>query len=239
MKATMKVLTSGLILFALIMSSCEKNETEIESQFEEGLEEGFKSATKNSDSEIESTTGTLSPLLHVRYDASLSRKEAETAFALEISRYEKENSNSSRTSSYLRFQVSTKTGNYAYSQTDGNVWGRFNFLTDQGYKVLPWVRMDNDGVDRQNDSWDFYYFGTHISSMNWVEAGSATLALQGTDGWYVKWFDVRVYSWHQYSSATGSTRILSDPEQWLDNTTSSGWDYYYSGNTGYGRLNFD
>ena len=112
-------------------------------------------------------------------------------------------------------------------------------MTDQGFKVLPWVRMDNEGEDRQNDSWDFYYFGTHIPSMNWVEAKNASLALQGTDGWYIKWFDVRVYSWHQHSSATGSTRILSDPEQWLDNTTSSGWDFYHSNSTGYGRLNFN
>jgi len=239
MKATVKVLTSGLILFALLMSSCEKSETETKLPFEQSQEEGFKSTTNKNDSELKSSSETLLPLLHIRYDASMSRKEARASFANEISKYEKENEKTNRPSSYLRFEVSTRTGNYAHSQTNGAVWGRFNFLTDQGYKVLPWVRMDNDGDDRRNDSWDFYYFGVHISSMNWVEAGSGTLALQSTDGWYVKWFDIRVSPSHQSSRASGSTAIYSDPERWLDNTTATGWDYYYTGNTGYGRLNFN
>lgn len=241
MKATTKTLASGLIVMVLLLSSCEKSETETELPIQQDQEEGFKSITSQSDSEIEATSEVILPLFHVRYDASLSRKEADAAFALEIAKYEKENASiqTSRPASYLRFQVSTRTGTYAHSQTSGNVWGRFNFMTDQGYKVLPWVRMDNEGEDRQNDSWDFYYYGTHISSLNWVEAGSGTLALQGTDGWYVRWFDIAVKPSLQFSSATGGTAIYSDPEQWLDNTTAAGWDYYYTGNTGYGRLNFN
>lgn len=241
MKATTKVLASGLIVCALLMSSCEKSETEIELPVQQNEDEGFKSLTNQSDSEMDAGSEALLPLLHIRYDASMSKKEADAAFAGEIAKYEKEHTmvRANRPSSYLRFQVSTRTGSYVNSQTNGNVWGRFNFMTDQGYKVLPWVRMDNEGDDRQNDSWDFYYYGTHISSINWVEAGSGTLALQGTDGWYVKWFDIKALPSYQYNRATGGTAIYSDPEQWLDNTTASGWDYYYTGNTGYGRLNFN
>lgn len=241
MKTTTQVLASGLIAFAIMMTSCEKSEVETELPPQQNQEEGFMSVTNQNDSEMNPTSEILVPLLHARYKASMSRKEADAAFALEIARYEKEQATTpaGRPSSYLRFQVSTRTGTYVHSQTNGHVWGRFNFMTDQGYKVLPWVRMDNDGEDRQNDSWDYYYYGTHISNMNWVEAGSGTLALQGTDGWYVRWFDIKALPSHQYSSATGGTAIYSDPEQWLDNTTAAGWDYYYTGNTGYGRLNFN
>lgn len=218
--------------------SCEKSETETELPIEESQVEGFNSKTGNNDSSVEMTSEALSPLLHVRYDASLTKEEAEASFDTAVSEFVKENGHASKSSSYFTFRVQTRTGNLAHSQTDGSVWARFNFLTDKGYKYLPWTKLNNAGDDRQNGAWDFYYFGTHVSSINWLEGKSASLALKGTDGWYVKYFDVRVYATDQYVSATGNTRILSNPEIWLDNATANGWDYYYTGNTGSGRTNF-
>lgn len=227
-----------LFVFILLALSCEKTETETDLPDRDNQEEGFTSKTGNNDSEIEIASGVLSPLLHKRYNAFLNKEEAEALFNTAISEFIKENGYVHKSSSYFNFKVATRTGNYAHSQTDGNVWARFNFLTDKGHQYLPWVRMNNEGDDRENGSWDFYYFGTHAPSINWLEAESGSLALQGTDGWYVKYFDLRVLSWDQQVNATGSTRFLSDPETWLDNTTSSGWDYYYTGNIGTGRLNF-
>lgn len=237
MKTTVKIM-SALIAFAFITLSCQKEESEKDLFTEEIQEEGFISETGENDSKIETTSEALTPFLHKRYDATLSREEAETLFDTEVLKYEKENGRANRASSYFRFKVNTVTGTYDHSQTDGDVWARFNFLTDKGNENFPWVRLNNEGNDRENGSWDFYYFGAHVSSINWLEVKNAKLALKGTDGWYVRFFDVRVLSWDQYGAATGSTRILSDPEAWLDNTTSTGWDFYNTGNIGFGRLNF-
>ncbi len=239
MRTTMKIVKGGLMALVLVMASCEKSETDTPLPIERGQEEGFNSTTGNNDSEIDANSEVLSPLLHKRYDASLSKKEAEALFSVAVSKFEKENGYASKTSGFINFEVSTTTSNLAHSQTDGNVWARVNFLTDKGHKHLPWFRLNNEGDDRENGSWDFYYFGTHVSSISWLEAENAVVALQGTDGWHIRYFDVRVISWNQSSSASGSTRIYSNPEIWLDNSTASGWDYYNTGNVGYGRLNYD
>lgn len=224
---------------ALAIMSCEKSEYDPSVHDNEPQEEGFTSETNNSDSEIEISSEILTPLLHKRYDASLSKNEASALFHAEVAKFEKENGHSNRSASYIKFEVWTRTSNYAHSQTDGNVWARFNFLTDQGSKNLPWARLNNAGDDRQNGAWDFYYFGAHVSSINWFEAKSSTVALQGTDGWHIKYFDIRVWGHKQYSSATGNSRVLSNPEIWLDNSTSTGWDYYYTGYVGTGRTTFN
>ena len=238
MKCTVKILTSGLIALALVMVSCQKEEYEPTLNYENPQEEGFVSKTDNSDSEIEISSEALTPLLHKQYDASLSRDEASALFDAEISKLNKENELANK-ASYFYFQIETRTSNYAHSQTDANVWARANFMTDKGPKNLPWFPLNNAGDDRQNGAWDFYYFGTHVSSISWLEAKSATVALQGTDGWHVKYFDLRVYSWKQFANATGNTRAISNPEIWLDNVTSTGWDYYYTGNVGTGRTTFN
>lgn len=229
------------MVLALILVSCQKEETENDLIIEESQEqeEGFISKTGNNDSEINPTSDVMSPLLHIQYDASLSKEEAAGLFHAAVSKFEKEKGYADRPSSYFNFEVRTKTSTLVHSQTDGNVWARFNFLTDKGHQHLPWVKLNNEGNDRESGAWDFYYFGTHASSINWLEAESATLALQGTNGWHVTFFDVYAYHYNQPVNASGKTRILSNPETWLDNTTSSGWDYYNTGNIGTYRLNFD
>ncbi|MGI9550710.1 MAG: hypothetical protein ACR2MT_05880 [Aurantibacter sp.] len=239
MRTIVKSMMSGLMALALVMVSCQKEEAENDLFIENDQEEGFMSKTNNSDSEIEISSEVLTPLLHRRYDASLSKEEASALFHAEVDKFAKENGHANRTASYFNFEVWTRTSNYAYSQTDANVWARFYFLTDQGNKNLPWARLNNAGDDRQNGAWDFYYFGSHASSINWLEARGAQVALQGTDGWHVKYFDIRVWGHKQYSSATGNSRVLSNPEIWLDNATSTGWDYYHTGYVGTGRTNFN
>lgn len=240
MKSTNTFGSIAFVLACLFFSiSCEKLETEADLPTEEVEVEGFKSETGNYDSAIESTSEVLLPLLHLRYDASLSQEEASALFNTAVSKYMKESGQANKTASYFYFEVWTRTSNYAHSQTDGSVWARFYFMTDKGSKNLPWARLNNEGDDRQNGAWDFYYFGTHASSISWLEAQSTQVALKGTDGWHVKYFDIRVWAYKQSADATGNTRVLSNPELWLDNTTSSGWDYYYTGNVGTGRMNFN
>jgi len=239
MKSMVKIMTRGLLVLALVMASCQKEEPENDVFIENAQEEGFVSKTGKSDSEMEISSGVLTPLLHRSYDASMSKEEASALFHADVDRFEKENGHANRTGSYIKFEVWTRTSNHAHSQTDANVWGRVNFLTDKGSKNLPWFRLNNEGDDRENGAWDFYYFGTHASSISWFEAKSATVALQGTDGWHVKYFDIRVWGHKQFSSASGNSRVLSNPEIWLDNNTSSGWDYHYTGYVGTGRTTFN
>jgi len=238
MKTMVKILMRGLIVLSLVLTSCQKEETENDPFIENSQEEGFFSKTGNNDSEIEISSDFLTPLLHRSYDSSLSKEEAVALFHQEVSKYEKENGETQR-ASYVRFEVWTRTSDIAHSQTDANVWARVNFLTDQGSKNVPWFRLNNEGDDRQNGAWDFYYFGTHISSISWFEAKSSTVALQGTDGWHIKYFDIRVWGHKQFPSATGNSRVLSNPEIWLDNSTASGWDYHYTGYVGTGRTTFN
>ncbi|MRI01453.1 hypothetical protein GH721_12995 [Kriegella sp. EG-1] len=237
MKTIIKFITSNLLIMVLLMTSCQKEENKI--NIDDSLEEGFTSKTGNNDSELNNTQEFLIPLLHRQYNSSLSKEEATSKFNEAITKFEKENGNANKSASYFYFDVQTRTSNYNHSQTDGSVWARFNFVTDKGNLNLPWTRLNNEGNDRENGAWDFYHFRTHVSSINWLEAKSATLALRGTDGWHVKYFDTRVYSWDQFSSATGNTRAISNPEIWLDNNTSTGWDYYNTGNVGTGRTTFN
>lgn len=239
MKTTVKFITRGIIVLALVMTSCQKEEPQNELFIENTQEEGFVSKTGNNDSEIEATSEVLTPLLHRSYDASMSKEEAAALFHADVAKFEKENGKTNRPGKYIKFEVWTLTSSLSHSQTDANVWARANFLTDKGSKNVPWFRLNNEGNDRENGAWDFYYFGTHTSSINWFEAKSATVALQGTDGWHIKYFDIRVWGSKQYSSASGNSRVLSNPESWLDNNTSSGWDYHNTGYVGTGRTTFN
>lgn len=226
---------------ALGMVSCEKAETETELPLEKSQEEGFNIKTGNNDSEIESTSEVLSPLLHKRYDASLSKEETAALFDIEVSKFIKENGHSDKPSSYFYFLAATKTGTISHSQTDGVVKGRFNFLTDKGQVQTSWKTLNLEGDDRENGAWDYYYIGSgHVDSVNWVECQKASLALKGTDGWYLEFFNIYVRASNQApgSGATGGSYIFSVAQTWLDNTTSGGWDYYHTGNVGFGTLNF-
>lgn len=241
MKTTAKIIMSGLIAMALVMVSCQKEETENNLSIEESQEEGFISDTRNSDSKIETGKQVLLPLLHKRYDTSLSREEVEISFEAEVSKFMKEEGKADRSRSYIYFQISTRTGTHAYSETDANIWASVKFLTDKGGHRPPWVKLNyTSRGEFENGSWDFFYFGVHIPSADWVEVESAILALQGTDGWYVKWFDIHLKNDSRYfGGASGRSDIYSNPETWLDNSTSSGWDFHNTGNVGRGRLNFN
>lgn len=241
MKSIVKILTCGLVSVTLVLVSCQKEETENDLRIEKSQEEGFFSKTGNNDSELDTSSEILIPLLHKQYDASLSREDVEASFEADVSKFMKEESKANRPRSYVYIQVATRTGTYSHSESDANIWARVNFLTDKGSHLPPWFKLDDPiRNDFENGAWDFFYFGVHISSINWVEVENATLALQGTDGWYVQWFDVHLKNDSRYEgAASGRSDIYSNPQSWMDNSTSSGWDFHSTGNVGRGRLTFN
>jgi len=232
------VLVFGSVLF---IASCDKSETETELPKTDTQEEGFMSKTGNSDSAIEETSEMLSPLLHIHFDSALSKEDVDAKFDEAVGTYLKENKIADKSSKNWYYKIQTYTGKGRNNETDANVWGRVDFVTDRGHRHLAWVELDSGlFYDSREGGWDAYLFRSTSQnpSINWVEAERATLALQGTDGWYVKRFDVHVHTSYQSTSATGGSHIFSNPNQWLDNANSSGWDYYGTGKVGYGRLNF-
>lgn len=229
-----------LLVGSLFVVACEKSEGAIDLSEKENQEEGFTSTTGNNDSATEDTSDALSPVLQMQYDASMSREEVEASFDLAVAKYIKENGKADKSTEWY-YKVQTYTGTQSYNDTDGSVWARVNFLTDRGHRHLSWMKLDHAWPYNDHEGgWGTYLFKSPIQnpSIGWLEAESATLALGGTDGWYVRYFDIHVYTSDQTASATGGTHIISDPEVWLDNSTSSGWDYYSTGNVGYGRMNF-
>lgn len=240
MKISAIILKYGLIAWALTVISCDKQETETNFPKEAVLEEGFMSTTENFDSEIEvSSQEPLSPLLHIRYDAALSQEEVEAKFQTEVSKLEKEVGPTNKTSSYFNFTIITRTGTGTHNETDGNVKASVVFKTDKGLQHRNEIVLNNVGDDRERGSWDIYYFGTHMPRVSWIEALIASIAIQGTDGWYLSRFIVQAYPYNQYVASSESTYINSHPYTWLDNTTSSGYDYYNTGAIGQGRLTFE
>lgn len=240
MKTSTNILKYGLIAFALLIISCDKQETQTNLPKETLLEEGLKSTTEHFDSEIEEFQEALIPSLHMSYDASLSEEEVNAKFRTEISKFEKEVGQTNRTSGYLSFVIITKTGKYAYNDTDGNVRGTVIFDSDNGLLNLAFIELNNPGNDRESDQWDAYYLGAHVQQVNWVEVLAGGLFLQGTDGWKIDHVTFSAYSFNQYKPSSGGTILRVTPRTWLDNTTSSGWDhaFWYSDITSRGRLTF-
>ncbi len=241
----MKTLSNlkGAVLFlvlAISFASCEKSEIEQEnSETTIQQEEGFKSRTGNNDTEIDNFTAEK-PIFHMTYKGDLTEEEANAQFKVDADRFIENYKRSHRgVSTEWFYRIVTHTGTQTNNNTNANVWGRVTFQTDKGYKNAGWVKLDNFGNDREKGDWDYYIFRTEYpgQAVSWVEAECASLALQGKDGWFVTHFYAQVYSSIQSISATGYSRIIAQPNVWLDNSTSSGWDYY-TNCSDVGRLNF-
>ena len=232
-----------VLLITITMTSCEKIETTPDPIQEI---EGNLSTTNNDDQIEIDDTKTEKPVLHMHFSKDLTKEEADAewnktvnkfieTYKLEIGPIEDRG-----VSTEWFASVRTRTGTQTYNDTDAKVRARLGFRSSYGNTSHSWLDIDNAGDDREKGDWDYYLFRNWISgqSVSWVQARWAQLALQGTDGWFVTDFDVRLYPSYQSIPATGSTFIYSAPNVWLDNSSSSGWDYYHTGNIGYGRLNF-
>lgn len=225
----------ALTLFTI---SCEKSEVNSEIINEDNQEE-FMSTTGNSDSIIfeKNTSKITKPILHMHFDASLNKEEVSTEFNKVVN--EQFGKGSALRSTEWNYQIYTYTGTQTNNSTDGDVYVFAGFNTDTG-TFSTTVELDNAGDDREG-GWDVYLFTTNIDeglAVNWVEATAATIALKGTDGWFLKRFYVTIRTWKQSVGSTGSSTVASVPEIWLDNPNSNEWDYYLTGNIGHGRLNF-
>jgi len=239
---TLKNLRTIMLITALAVgfTSCQKSElNETESTENINQEEGFRSVTGNSDSEVEEISKEK-PIYHVTYKGNLTSEEAEARFEKDAAKFMAEYKKSHRgVSTEWFYRIATRTGTQTHNDTDADVYGRVTFQTDKGFRNPGWVELDNFGNDRERGDWDFYIFRATYpgQAVSWVEAECAQLALRGTDGWFVTRFYAQVYTSIQTLPSTGYSRIISSPNVWLDNASSSGWDYY-TNCSDIGRLNF-
>lgn len=251
----MKLLKVKIVLFSLLMlvtaaillTSCEQetilsgvdsNETMVNDM------EGFKSTTNNADSSFDDSNEVLEPIFSMSFDGDLTREEADAQWAKAVEEY-KSNLNSTELenrafSTEWFFYAVTRTGTQTSNDTDAKINVRVGFNTSKGYYTTPFYRMNNPGNDFEKGDWNYFFFRTYIpyEAVEWVEAKWGQLALKGTDGWFVTNFNVFVSRLHQTLPASGYTYMYSQPNVWLDNPSSGGWDYFYSGWIGNGRLNF-
>lgn len=248
----MNILKLKSILFGLVtvltlsavLTSCEQEaiipDTDIEITNDT---EQFKSTTGNADGTQPSNLDMTTPVLHHRFKGDMSREEVEAQWEVMVADYvnnlETSEIEDRGVSTEWFYSLYTRTGTQTHNGTDGDVYSYVTFNTDRGTRQQgAW--LDNFGDDREEGDWDVYLIRTYMPGLavSWVEARSGQLVLKGTDGWFVTDFDVHVFSHRQSVSATGYTRFYTAPNVWLDNASSSGWDYYLTGNVGYGRLNF-
>ncbi len=244
MKNRIKIKASlVLVLCMLFLMSCEKSEVSPE-VVNVQEQEGFMSTTGQSDTVLESNAlDGQKPLLHMHFDGDLSKSEAIARFDEAVAEYKRNNINQVKSvNSQWIFKIQTFTGTEQNNQTDGTVKAAVYFETNINAAWHTDFNLDNPGNDREG-GWDFYLFGLRYTggqTVSWVEVKSATIQLQGMDGWYLRGFDVIVHPWDQDDRpATGRSIIVTNPDVWLDNESDSAWDLYGTYYTGRERLTFN
>jgi len=238
------------IAVSVLMTSCEQAEIIQNSDVIETANdlEGFKSTTDNADNpqpltDVEMTV----PVLHHRFNGDMSREEVEAQWTKMVADYistlEDRQLDDRGVSTEWFYSIYTHTGTQSNNGTDDDVYAYVNFRTDKGYRTQG-AYLDNFGDDREEGDWDMYLIKTHMpgQAVNWVEARWGQLSLKGTDGWFVKRFNVYVFGSYQTVSSNGYSHINSYPDVWLDNASSSGWNSYVTHSDTKtvrgGRLNF-
>jgi len=240
----------AILAVAIFMTSCEQEAIiSTTDTLDVNSEENFKSTTGNAND----TTPLLpdgveaeKPLLHVRFSADMSEDEVEEQWGKMVDEYVSslnttaEELESRGVSTEWFSSVRTRTGTQTHNDTDATVYARLNFRSDRGIKTHSWYHLNNSGDDREKGDWDVYLFRSELpgQAVSWIEVRWAQLALRGTDGWFVTDFDIYVHPYYQSTGSSGSSYIFASPGLWMDNASSSAWDYYYTGVIGSGRLNF-
>lgn len=208
-----------IILSALTIASCQKEDTEI------------TNSSEKKTIEIESKL-----VLHKNYDANLSQEEAMTRFNEDLKKYMSENKTKSANNGW-HYTLQTKTGD---NGTDSDVYSITQFNTQNFiYFTSQELNLSNKN-DRQPNSWDIYSIHTDVETPDWVELEKSTISLRGTDGWDLDNLHVLLVP-SQNPNTSGSSIIIDNPNVKLDNDTACDecWDHYFTGSIGTGRLTFN
>ncbi|MEW7278982.1 hypothetical protein ABW636_10340 [Aquimarina sp. 2201CG1-2-11] len=218
----------------LAITSCEKSEFENESvQVQEASREEINS---------DHTTALKKPIFHASYDKNLTEKEANAKFEKDaknfINKYKQKNSNRSSSTNWL-IRVATRTGQIQNAETDDDVTftATFEVFSNSGKFIIfksPDFILDNPIDDREQGQWDYYIFSINYSPnfsssskpLSHIILETTQIKLSGNDGWYVTYFNVDAPSYIQPKPTSGSTRIYTQPNVWLDNDDPNAKNFF-------------
>ncbi len=238
----LKILVS-LLVCAVLIVSCEKSDLNTETNQSIETEEGFKSTTGNNDQVIENNDSKINqPILQLHFDKNVSKEEAMLKRNEVVEEYmSKQPTQQKGYSTELFYEVWIITGTQTDNNTDGFVSLATDFNSDQvDLLIRESVQLDIPNYDDREGGWDYYFFRykgyrPERVRVSWVEIDSARLALQGTDGWFVKELTIAIFPSVQTAPASGGCYFSVSPNIWMDNEKPNGWDLYYTGsieNTG-------
>ncbi len=231
----------GAVACVLLITSCEQPDGEAEF-INTNDEEAFASTTGKSNTLKEDTQEAVKPLLHMRFDGNLSKKEITARFDEEVVAYlAKHRTQNKGLSTEWYYRVATLTGSQSGNNTDGNVRASAYFYTDKGAHFVKNIALEYPSIDeRELGQWDYYLFKTSLpgQAVSWVKINHSNIQLQGTDDWFVKEFHIYTVLEDQTVPATGETHIYTFPNVWLANSCGNCWDSYQKRGGGVGTLNF-
>lgn len=204
-------------------------------------EEGLKSTTGDQELLVENSELEMvsEVVFHKSYSNKLSAEEAQAEWTKDLSNFVMPQSIKGISSDFFT-EVSTHTGGQYHNGTDASVYCNIYVTSNNGNGYYR-HKLTHSGNDREENCWDFYVLRCYTFKLTfqWVKLSSATLDLIGTDGWFVTDFNIRLKTTNQSIYSTGGCSILTQPNIWLDNPSSSGHDYFYTPiYTGTEQLNF-
>ena len=225
-----------VLMITVTMTSCEKTET-VEAPID-AIEEN-NITTNSGEIEIDKTNA-KKPILHKSFSKDLTKEEANAEWNKVVDEYiqslpEEEIDDRGYGKSWYLTAV-THTGSGSSDDTDDDVYAGLSFRSDRGNFSSPWWELNNHGDDREEGDWDYYLMRyDHHSYLRYVGLNSATIALCGDDGWYLKYFDITI----RLIGKNYSCSIVQDDRNvWLDNSNSNLCAYHYSGGIGSGTCYF-
>jgi len=239
-----------VLTFIMIFVSCEKPETQ-EIISDTAVQEGFYSTTGNANSTIDINNVqdddlTLESFFHIQLDGGMSEEKAMALADKKMREYlASDEGLNARGSSEVFIKIGVLTGSQNGNGTNANIWFRLGLRYQGlfGKATTSWgnFRQNNNVFGRQGQ-WDFVYAraipepgGPLITSigLRWGQ-----LALQGTDEWVVRRFNVEILTSDQTAPAVGYSSLFAIPNVILDNIGTMDWDYYFTGNIGQGSVAF-
>lgn len=179
-------------------------------------------------------------VLSAHFDASQTEEEREEAWTKMVESYKAKKA-ASKTASVLMFYIRAviTTGTIENAATDGGVELRTNvscvtyrpLMGDGWINFSVFAKLDNPGDDREggNDYYLIEYDDPYDQNTRFKDLSIRQyyLGLKGTDGWYVTNTKVSVNA-SDHPGSTGNSIVNVPDNYWLDNTTSTAWDWFYS-----------
>jgi len=227
-----------ILMLSIGFSSCE--DPQLNDGTESMIEEGFKSTTRNSDTkseELEVFKDTEVVFQATYDDTKMTEQEASEKFERDSEAFMVEYRKNNRgVSTEWFWNANIKTGYQTHNQTTGRVSMYARFSTSTGTIN---TRVTLTGCGRRG-GFSYYLLKTTNPgpAISWIRPRCAQMALRGTDAWFLTHINIVMKPNTQSVSASGAAYLNKSPNVWLDSSSSTGWDTYWTCSGTNGTLYF-